>query len=382
MGRTLRGITWNHTRGLLPLVAVSQQFEDLNPGVEITWYKRSLKDFGDFPIERLADAFDLLIIDHPFVGFAAAHDPLLPLENLLPADFLTSQAEASVGRSYESYWFDGHLWALPVDAAAPVSSWRPDLLENLNLEPPSSWEEVCDLARRGLVAIPATPVDSLMNFYMLCCGLGEPPFAARTRVVSEETGTAALQQLRDLVALCPPECLNSNPIAIYRNMVLSDSAAYCPFAFSYSNYSRPGFAPKLLRSGNLVNLPGGGKLRSTLGGTGLAISHGCRDVELAAAFARLVAEPASQRGIYFAAGGQPGNGSAWDDDEVNAASNDFFRNTRDTLEAAWLRPRFNGYIAFQDAASELVHQYMRGEREITATLEDLDSTWRSLPVPD
>ena len=31
----LRGITWNHTRGLVPMVAAAQRFEELNPGVRI-----------------------------------------------------------------------------------------------------------------------------------------------------------------------------------------------------------------------------------------------------------------------------------------------------------------------------------------------------------
>jgi hypothetical protein len=35
------------------------------------------------------------------------------------ANFLRDLAQASVGRSYESYWHAGHLWALPIDAAAP-----------------------------------------------------------------------------------------------------------------------------------------------------------------------------------------------------------------------------------------------------------------------
>jgi len=31
----LRGITWGHSRGYLPLVAAAQRFAELHPGVEI-----------------------------------------------------------------------------------------------------------------------------------------------------------------------------------------------------------------------------------------------------------------------------------------------------------------------------------------------------------
>src|SRR2546426_6150752 len=53
----LTGITWNHTRGYVPLVATAQRFEDLTGGVEIRWQKRSLKDFGDAPLEKLSKRF-------------------------------------------------------------------------------------------------------------------------------------------------------------------------------------------------------------------------------------------------------------------------------------------------------------------------------------
>src|SRR5437899_85245 len=64
----LTGITWNHTRGYIPLVATTQRFEDLTGGVEIRWQKRSLNDFGDVPLEKVSEDFDLLVIDHPHLG--------------------------------------------------------------------------------------------------------------------------------------------------------------------------------------------------------------------------------------------------------------------------------------------------------------------------
>ena len=54
---TLTAITWNHTRGWLPLAAAAQRFMDARPDVRITWEKRSLQEFADYPIERLAERF-------------------------------------------------------------------------------------------------------------------------------------------------------------------------------------------------------------------------------------------------------------------------------------------------------------------------------------
>jgi multiple sugar transport system substrate-binding protein len=228
----LAGITRNHTRGLLPLVATAQRFAEIHTGVEIVWQKRSLQAFGDQPLEQLARQFDLLVIDSPFVGYAAAIPILLPLDEYLPANFLADQAANSVGKFYESYVYGaaGHLWALPIDAATPVSAWRPDLLEH----PPKTWEELLALARRGMVVLPAIPIDSLMNFYRLCIGLGQEPCATPERVVGGEIGAAALEHLRELVSYCEPACCDRNPIQTYETLVSSDQLAYCPFAYGYT----------------------------------------------------------------------------------------------------------------------------------------------------
>jgi multiple sugar transport system substrate-binding protein len=369
----LTGITWDHTRGYLPMVAAAQRFAE-ERGVEVVWRKRSLKAFGDQPLEQLVPSFDLLVIDHPFVGYAAAHDALLPLDAHLSADFVADQEAHSVGTSHASYVYDGHLWALAIDAATPVSSWRPDLLVRHEATPPATWEELLALARRGLVAVPAVPIDSLMHFYMLCGGLGEDPFASEARVASRDVGRGALELLRELVSLCGPQSLHRNPINTYETLVRGE-AAYCPFAYGYSNYARAGYAAHTLRFGGLVRL-GERPLRSTLGGTGLAISAGCRQPELALAYAQLVAGPACQRGMYVMSGGQPGHRLAWDDAQANAVCGNFFRDTLPTLDAAFLRPRYNGYMRFQDEAAQLVHGYLAGQVDAHATLEELDRIYR------
>jgi multiple sugar transport system substrate-binding protein len=375
---TLRGITWNHTRGYVPLVATAQRFEDLIGGVEIVWQKRSLKDFGDAPLDKMTQDFDLIVIDHPYAGHAAARRILEPLENHLPAAFLSELAAASVGRSYESYWFDGHLWALPIDAAAPVSSWRPDLIERHGVTLPRTFEEVIALARRGLVAVPATPVDSLMHFFMICCALGEEPLTCADSVVSGETGVAALRHLRTLLDCCASECLDRNPIQTYREMATGDRILYCPFAYGYSNYARPGFAPRVLRFGDLVTLSGSQALRSTLGGAGLAISRRCADLALASAYLEFVSSAACQRGLYFDSGGQPGHRSAWKDVRVNSAADGFFESTLPTLDNTYLRPRCDGYVEFQNKASALVHTHLRRGGNFTDVIAGMDQLWRGV----
>jgi multiple sugar transport system substrate-binding protein len=370
----LTGITWNHTRGLLPMVATAQRFNELHPTIEITWQKRSLQEFGDYPIERLAERFDLLVIDHPFVGYAAAHPTLLPLDEFLPPEFLADQAANSVGASHPSYTYGGHHWALAIDAATPVSSWRADLLEQAGAQVPQTWEDLLALARCGLVAMPAIPIDSLMNFYMLCLALGEEPFSTPDRVISDTNGHAALAMLRELVQACDPACLTRNPIQTYEALIRGE-AAYCPFAYGYSNYARAEYAEHTLQFGGLVRY-NGRALRSVLGGTGLAISLRCEHHAAALLYVQYAADPACQRGLYTWSGGQPGHRGAWEAAETNALCNGYFRATLPTLDDAYLRPRYNGYLHLQDRAGELVHACLRGAADPHRTLESINRLYR------
>jgi multiple sugar transport system substrate-binding protein len=373
--RVLRGITWNHSRGFLPKVATGQRFEELNPGVEIRWQKRSLQDFADQSIADLAREFDLLVIDHPSIGEAAARHLFLPLDGLVPDDFLADQAAHSVGQSHRSYDYAGRHWALAVDAATPVASWRPDLLDHEGLAVPQSWDELLALADRGRVGTAAIAIDSLMMFYMLCLDESTVPGADPHAFVDADGGAAALKAMRELVARCDAGTPRRNPIQTYEAMSQGDTIAYCPFAYGYSNYARPGYARRELKFGGLVTRKRG-RLRSTLGGAGLAISANCQHPELAARYAQMMASPDWQRGLFMSSGGQPGHRAAWLDAEANRVTGGFFRDTLATLDEAWLRPRYYGYIEFQEHASELVHPCALGLKGISETLAELDELHR------
>lgn len=353
----LTGITWNHTRGFLPMVATAQRFSELHPEVSISWQKRSLQQFADAPLADLAARFDLMVIDHPSIGEAAHLNLLLPLDEHLPSNFLADQAANSVGQSYRSYTIGGHQYALATDAATPIAGWRPDLLARAGAEVPATWNDLLALARRGLVAIPSIPIDSLMNLFMLANALDAEPFTTPGEVITGMAGKEALRLLRELVCVSAPGSLERNPISTWQLLADSDSVAYCPFAYGYSNYSRPGYASNTLQTGGLVTLYGK-PLRSTLGGAGLAISRNCKHPEQALAYAKFTVSAEIQRTLYTHSGGQPGYRAAWFDTTLNSLTSNFFRSTLSTLDAAWVRPRFSGFIAFQDAASNLVHDYL------------------------
>mgnify|MGYP001599821097 CR=1 FL=1 len=70
------------------MIATAQRFSELNPGTDIQWHKRTLQEFADKPIGKLVEDFDLLVIDHPWTGFAAENNSFVPLDDVLPQSFL------------------------------------------------------------------------------------------------------------------------------------------------------------------------------------------------------------------------------------------------------------------------------------------------------
>jgi multiple sugar transport system substrate-binding protein len=371
---TLKGITWNHSRGFTPMVATAQRFAELNPTVNITWEKRSLQQFADLSIQQLAERYDLLVIDHPWAGFAAKTGSILPFDEYLSAGFLKDQEQNTVGCSYQSYHYDGHQWALAIDAATPVAASRPDLLEQHGLALPKTYDALLTMAKLGLVAFPAIPIDALMTFYTFCCSLGEDPCQQDDTVISEATGIKALKLYRDLALHINPACFNRNPIQTYEAMTLGDDIAYCPFAYGYSNYSRDGYARKLLHFHDMVTLDGKTNLRSSLGGTGLAVSANCKHVDVAMQYAEFVASPACQAGLYTDNGGQPGHLTAWTHAHTNAITHNYFANTLPALQRAYLRPRYFGHMFFQDHAGDIVRDYLMdggNEQHVLRAMDDL-----------
>ncbi len=371
----LNGITWGHSRGITPLLAASQRYSELNPGVEIRWKKRTLQEFADFPIEKLTGEYDLLIIDHPWVGCAAATNCVLPLNEYLSKEYLEDQLMNSVGYSHLSYHYKNSQWALAIDAATPAASYRKDLLEKNKVTIPQTWEEVLALARQGKVAVPAIPIDLLMNFYSFCIANGSEPFPDHDNVIDKDTGVHAIETMKELYSLLDKKMFDCNPIAVAELMSDTDNYWYCPFAYCYSNYSRTGFAKNLLYYTDVASY-NGNKLRTTIGGTGLAVSAFSKHKKIALEFASWIVSGEMQRTLYVQHGGQPGHRSAWIDDDANLLTNDFFKNILPVMDNGYVRPRYNGYLHFQDHAGIPLQKCLLENGDPVKTLTEMNKIYR------
>jgi multiple sugar transport system substrate-binding protein len=153
----------------------------------------------------------------------------------------------------------------------------------------------------------------------------------------------------------------------------TDDYWYCPFAYGYSNYSRDGYAKNVLLYADLVHY-NGVRLRSTVGGTGLAVSAFSKHKDVAVKFAEEIVSGKCQSTFYVEHGGQPGHRSAWENESANRLCNDYFKNVLPTMDNGYIRPRYNGYLHFQDHGGDPVREYLMNggdERKVLQKLNEL-----------
>ncbi len=368
----LRGMTWDHPRGYDPLAACSALWAE-RTGVRLRWERRSLQDFEAFPVDALARRYDLIVIDHPHVGQVTEEGCLLPLD--VPRREIERRAllAGTVGPSYLSYAWKGRQWAFPIDAATQVQAVVPERLDAV----PTSFEAVVDLARRGLVALPLRPPHALMTFCTLAAHLGRPCGEGGV-FVEPETGREAWERLQELAGLVDPGDRGRDPIAVFERMADPSSRLACaPYAYGYVSYAWPGFRPCRIRFADIPVVGGREPAGATLGGTGIAVSARTLHPAEALDFAYWIASADVQRGPYAAAGGQPGHAAAWDDAAVDRAAAGFYLGTRRTLDGSRLRPRHDGYMGFQERASEVLMRSLSAGPGAGSPFADIQDLWRA-----
>lgn len=373
---TVRGLSWAHTRGHAPLVATARAWQDLDPAKAVTWEPRSLADFAQGGLAGAVGSCDLVVLDHPLIGEAVAAGWLEPLDGRVGDEVLAG----AVGACTASYRHAGRQWAVPVDAAAQCSAWRPDLLAT----PPASWDDLVALAAdTGRVATPLSVFGVIATFLSLVVQVGAAPFAGPDRAVDRAAGREALDLLARLAAHVPAWCHDEGAVGVYRRM-LAGEAVYAAYAYGYSTYARAGYAPGggVLRFGDPPPVVPGTLARPVLGGAGVALLRAAPAGEAALDYLRWVTSAACQRTLYTQAGGQPAQAAAWDDPALDVLCGGFLRGTRAGLDAAWVRPNAAWFARFQPEAGRALQRVARGLAGADEVLDDLDDLYRKARQDD
>ncbi|CAN0538349.1 unnamed protein product, partial [Scytosiphon promiscuus] len=167
------------------------------------------------------EVHDLITIDHPCMGQANANNLLLPLDKLVPRLSLEILKEESVGPSYQSYYYNGNLYAIAVDAAALVAAYREDLILKLGLNIPKTRAELLDFYKKipssHMVAWPLCATDLWCTFLTLCAQDGGRDFI-KDKTIENRLGIQVLDELKIHLEYLHHESINWNPIQILNRM--------------------------------------------------------------------------------------------------------------------------------------------------------------------
>lgn len=369
---TLRGLNWGHRRATAPMQAAAEAAR-ARFGITLDWEVQPLSGFESGLNAALADRYDLIVFDHPFCGTIAAQGLMQKLDAVL-GDL---GDEDFIGGSLASYRSAGALWALPVDGATQAALLRPDLLEPHAL--PRDWAALLALGERlqrqgrwlGLAS--ATP-HGLLVLAALCANLGAP-FATDPALPPFDPATLgeAAGLLRAAVRLSRPDGARMNAIGLHEAMAADDDIAYCPCAYVYLTYAEPDM-PRPLRFAPFPG-PDGSPRGTVLGGTGLGVTRSCRDLPAAHQVLRLLASWPDQQALVMRHHGQPARAEAWQGAEEDRAFAGAHAALRDTIEAAWTRPRFDGYITWQHEAGRVVEAFLADAIDVAGLAAGLRALW-------
>ena len=330
---TLRVLAWDHPRCLTPLAVAREEYRALT-GIDLEISVRSLAGFGDDV--PTSGELDLVLIDHPHIGEAAAGGQIVALDGLLAAETIKDCRDGAIGPSGWCYEHEGSTWAIPIDAACQV------LACSRAIASPTTVSEVVTLAqaRPGRVALPLHPAHALSAFVSIVAALGADD--AVTGFGEESLAVDALEVMANLVALGPVAAHQWDPPAALA--ALEGQAVDCiPWTYGYVGYD--------VQWADAPAWDTGGTPGSILGGVGMAVLSGANDPVAAATFAAWFGGAHTQRDIVTICGGQPAEVGAW------AASPDpLCQATIRSMEAAVVRPRARWWPDLQIDAGELIRE--------------------------
>jgi multiple sugar transport system substrate-binding protein len=340
--------------------------------IDLAWDTQSLAAFEHGLGPAVADAYDLVVYDHPFCGAVAAQGLMQPLETVLPG----VRDDEFIGHSLASYRYEGHLWAVPVDGATQCAVSRPDLLDDAL---PRDWEQVLAFgqalrARGRWMGLATASPHGVLVLLALCANLGQP-LADNPAATPFDRATlrAAADLLKFAAALVRPDGARMNAIDLHAAMVADDDLVYTPTVYAYLTYAEADQRRSLRFSG--FPGPRGTVAGTVLGGTGLGITRSCRNVEAARRLVAMMADEAAQIDVIMCHHGQPGCASAWRGAKADARFDGAHAAIAETVRLAWMRPRFAGYVGWQAEAGSLVERFLASELSREGLIDALEAAW-------
>jgi multiple sugar transport system substrate-binding protein len=364
-----------------PLIGSIPDFNKIHPELEIIWDSRSLYDFGEGNLKELLNDYDLIIFDHPYTGEISDNKWFIDLSTSLSVEERSVFENDSLGSSWRSYQTVTGIWGLPIDSAAQVASYRPDLLDRLQTPIPRSIAEVFKLAEKARehdswVALPLAPCDAICTFMTLAANSGSAIARDGCSFPGYDECIRILRAMKKLAGVCHPDSTQWNPIACYDYMSANQDVCYVPFAFGYTNYSRNP-AGSLIKFSNIPGMDSDSCSGAVLGGAGIGVSARSQHPGISIEYAKMLCKPGYQGSRYFSNYGQPASLKAWQVEENDKKINGFFSGTMETMKQSYLRPTLPGFLPFFREAGKHINAYLRGEMGADTTTQWLIANYSS-----
>jgi multiple sugar transport system substrate-binding protein len=381
---TLRGRTWASKRGHGGLAASAAAYEQIHPNVRVEWEQLGFDElFYDSrrQFESGSVDFDLMMLDHPWVGEYAVNGWLVDMEALLTSE-QRRDLEADADRSsLKAYRYEGRLWSLPTDGACQILAFRPDLVGMAVDQLPGDWDSFLALGEslheppdRCAYTHQFGGPNHFLTLLGIAAALGDNPYTEPSRGIDRDAGTRGLDILRRVWELSIESQVESPDKLEHRTfplMMAEDRAAMCPGVFAYITYYG-GEGERQLGIADMPVMPETGKRTSLLGGMGLAIASASPQRDAAWEYATFVMSREVQGGVFVENGGQPGRVSALTSGYANDACAGFGPVLAAALDDCYVRPTPPGWHRAERAGGDVVSRFLSGEIAAQETLAELD----------
>lgn len=367
---TIHFVTWKPNQ---PEVwdEVFRIFESENPSMEIETEvgPHSATAFHDLLTQKLKNRstdVDVFFMDVIWPSEFAAAGWAISLDDLVSPDEKGKFLEGSILANT----YNGKLYGVPLFIDSGMLYYRKDLLDKYGYEPPTTWQEMVDIAGK-IVAGEAKEGSQMYGFSGqfkqyegLVCDMMEYILSNRGFIVDPGTGKSAIHKapaveavrfVRDrIIGKAAPKGVLTYQEPESLDLFIQGKAVFhrnWPYAWQVSNDPERSKVVGKVGIAKLPHFPGG-KSYATLGGWQLGISSYSQNKEAAWKFVEFITSPRMQKFIALKAGLAPTRKALYEDEEIINAYPQFSK-MQEVFFTAYPRPRTPLY----PAASDVLQRY-------------------------
>lgn len=386
---TLVGATWQHQRGYRPLYATAAAYSQVRPGVRIAWESFEWDELLEVQRKELlanSGKYDLLMIDHPWLGEYVSKDWLIPVHDVFDAPTVREIQDDTPTKVLESYLFNGRLWALPFDASTQVFYYRRDVLENIGQQVPQDFDALQEIAQlihnppsMYGIGLPLRSFHAFDVFLSVFTAFGGQLFDEEGRwLYSSEPGEQALLTLSSMLKFSHPRSLAWGPWQSGNAIENGGTICFAPINYGYISFRSD------CRQSSQVGVTMVPKVRETqkrssvLGGVGLAVAKATAHPKECADYCKFSMDRSVIEKFIATSCWQPGRKSILTNNRWDEFSGGFFGTLMHSIEFSYLRPRFDGWQTVEVECGEVISRFLRGEISSRQVLKAMDEVGERL----